>query len=66
VSSTCKSCKAAIKWVVLPSGKRMPVDAKGVSMVQLSADGERGTVIHVHASHFSTCPEAAQHRKTKP
>lgn len=66
MSATCRSCGAAITWVVLPSGKRMPVDAKGVPMVKLSDDDQRGTVIHVHASHFSSCPQADQHRKPKP
>lgn len=65
MSATCSSCGAPIKWVGLPSGKHMPVDAKSVSMVQLSTDGERGRVVRVHASHFSTCAHADQHRKAK-
>lgn len=61
----CTSCGAPILFVTLPSGKSMPVDARGSTLVRLSDDKTRGTMVHVHASHFSSCPNAAQHRKPK-
>jgi hypothetical protein len=60
--STCRSCGAAILWVVThPGGKRMPLDVPPVKRFVVE-DGEayqRDTYV----SHFATCPNAAQHRK---
>jgi hypothetical protein len=70
---TCKSCGAAIVWVVMfPSGARMPLDAKplrGLIRIELGVPDtghSRGKEAEpLHLSHFATCPNAAQHRKAK-
>lgn len=61
---TCRSCGAAIRWIVMVSGKRMPVDAKPAKLIVLDDMPEpRGAVVDCWTSHFATCPNAAQHRK---
>jgi hypothetical protein len=69
--ATCRSCGASIFWVVMPSGKRMPVD---------TVPSPRGTVVldgngcgHVDTgpgrakftSHFATCIHASKHRRSR-
>jgi hypothetical protein len=69
---TCRSCGAPIYWVVMfPSGKRMPIDVKPVAGLLTVEIGEPDTG-HVwnadeplYRSHFSSCPNAAQHRKPR-
>lgn len=70
----CRSCGAAIRWVLLPGGKRMPVDAapavdgsvllgaNDTASVLAVADRARCTA-PLYKSHFATCPQAAQHRR---
>jgi hypothetical protein len=54
----CKACGAAILWVEMASGKKMPLDAKAVSMVEVK---ERiGQVVQVYVPHWSTCPGAVK------
>jgi hypothetical protein len=75
-ASECRSCGALILWCEWPSGKRMPVDVAPAfdgnvvltlrrSENKLLAEKYVGTE-HVgrkrYASHFSTCPNASQHR----
>lgn len=48
--TTCRSCGDTIFWVLTKNMKRMPVDAFGD---------------HRGESHFSTCPQANQHRKPR-
>lgn len=63
----CRTCDAEILWVRMEdSGKGHPVNPKPVSMVQVTERGERtsGRVISVYESHFATCPQADEHRKT--
>jgi len=67
-TSECKSCGARIVWVVLPSGKSMPLDAVAATMFVLEPEGAqdgspRAKAIQVRASHFSSCPQAGQWRK---
>jgi hypothetical protein len=46
---TCRSCGRPIRWVQLPSGKRMPLDAlppvDGRGNVFVHSDGRRGLVL---------------------
>jgi len=64
----CKSCQAEIVWGVTDTGKRVPLDPSEKRFVRIYGhvpDGE----LHVrmkdtHLSHFATCPQADQHRKT--
>jgi hypothetical protein len=77
----CSSCSAEIFWAQLPSGRSMPVDAEptpdgnvvllhtpeGSIKARVLKKGERPTPgAPLRSSHFSTCPNAKQHRKAKP
>lgn len=62
MSTTCRSCGAAITWVEMESGKRMPLDLPEKRVVIVPSTG-KGRVMDAHTSHFATCPNAAQHRK---
>lgn len=57
----CKACGAPILWVEMASGKKMPLDARPVSMVEVKEG--IGQVIQVYQAHFATCPGAEQFRK---
>jgi hypothetical protein len=53
----CRSCRQTIIWFRTASGKNMPVDADTVKPDDDELDLSR------HVSHFSTCPQANQHRR---
>lgn len=55
----CRSCCAMIIWFTTESGKNMPVDAHTVEPDDEELDLTR------HVSHFATCPNSAQHRKSR-
>lgn len=64
----CKSCGAEIVWLKTCAGKNMPVN------VPKFADGEIAheavtTALEFNPyymiSHFSTCPNSNQHRRSK-
>jgi O-glycosyl hydrolase len=61
--ATCSGCGALIYWVVMRSGKRMPVD-RGREQRVVYLDGE-WRVLGSYKSHFASCPQAAQFRKAK-
>jgi hypothetical protein len=75
--SKCKSCGAEIVWVKTESGRTMPLDATPVDPVEVDRTciidngvAKFGAIDCRHdephyVSHFSTCPQAAQHRKEK-
>lgn len=66
MASTCKSCGAAIRWIEMASGKRMPVDEKPEKRIVLDDMPEpRGSVRDVFVPHWSTCPSADQHRRPR-
>lgn len=70
MASNCKSCNAAIIWVKTASGKLMPLDEApvgGTFLIEPSQPGMQPTAraVAVRKSHFSTCPQAAQHRKER-
>ena len=60
----CKSCNAEITWIKTEGGKNHPVDAKAtkrwVNVISLG-----WLLLDTHESHFATCPNADQHRKSK-
>ncbi|MBX9670486.1 MAG: hypothetical protein K2X93_22990 [Candidatus Obscuribacterales bacterium] len=60
--SECRSCNERIVWMKTSTGKNMPVDAE-----TLEPGDDEKTIFDTkrHTSHFSTCPNAAQHRKPK-
>ena len=69
--SKCRSCGADIVWAKTTKGKAIPLDPAPVEggNIYLSADdvalvttpGERP----LHVSHFTTCPQAAEHRRPR-
>jgi hypothetical protein len=73
----CRSCEWPIIWVVTEKGKNMPVDADPVTAprgfrLEDQGDGVPPLARYVphpapdeklYESHFSSCPNAAQHRK---
>jgi hypothetical protein len=77
--STCKSCGAAIRWArLLPSMKAHPLNAEPseggnidlaedtaavLTKGQLASARAKGSPLYT--SHFSSCPQAAQHRRAK-
>jgi hypothetical protein len=70
--SVCNSCGARIRWAVMPSGKRMPLDvtasASGNLVVvepqrMLVGFAQPGDSRPRYTSHFATCPNAAAHRR---
>lgn len=83
MQAKCRSCGAAILWVLTTAGKRMPLDATPTPDGTVSIDpGGRATVRtkddladvdraaalggprpRLYRAHFSTCPQAAQHRR---
>lgn len=71
----CKSCGAPIVWTVTSKGKSMPVDADPVRATRgfrlEEHDGEEVAAVftaepdpgeRLYVSHFSSCPNADQHR----
>jgi len=66
----CKSCGAEIIWVKTVNGKSMPVNIKKTVIMcesfDMPAPKEKIWLpISGHESHFSSCPNAAEHRKPK-
>jgi len=66
---TCKTCGAEILWIVTPTGKAHPVDAKPekrwVTVFSLDEDGgEEWALVDTYLTHFATCPQADQHRRS--
>ena len=57
----CHGCGALIYWVVLPSGKKMPLD-RGREVRVGYVEGKGFVTLGVYTSHFATCPEAKQFR----
>lgn len=53
----CRSCGAAIVWVVTTSRARMPCDDKIRTLVT-----DEGVIVRGRESHFATCPNANEHR----
>lgn len=78
-TSRCRSCEAEIIWTETTKGRKMPVDAEPATDRQakmlfvLSGEDpplamyampiDRAGDEPLYASHFSTCPNADQHRK---
>jgi len=57
----CRSCSAEIKWLLTAKGKNMPVD-----VIPVKVKLDNGNTFDAYESHFSTCPNADQHRKYEP
>jgi len=66
VVEPCASCKAPIVWAKMPSGKWSPFDSKPERRFLLKAGDDgvfRADAQPTYQSHFSTCPNAAHHRR---
>ena len=66
--SKCRSCGAKIIWATTERGKRMPLDAVADTRIVLEhRDGQPplARVVATYVSHFTTCPNAAEHRKKR-
>lgn len=76
MSDRCKSCGASIVWALTKDGKHIPIDnqpVKGGNLRMTSLGREPLTVevkpvepeIYGWVSHFATCPNADEHRKSR-
>lgn len=61
LATRCSSCQALIVWFRTASGKRAPVDEAST----LPTDAEHQLDMTRHKSHFATCPNANQHRRSR-
>lgn len=68
----CRSCGAPVVWVETVRGTRIPFNpplAIARTQETLLAGDDTRTIEHVDSavstSHFATCPDATQWRKTK-
>lgn len=77
--SACRSCGQEILWAVTAAkGRRIPLDPEpvpdgNVILVQVTTGVTEAVVLRAedrpaagkarYVSHFSTCPQAAQHRR---
>lgn len=74
-ATSCRSCGAAIFFGSAGTGKAMPLDATPDPVGRYVIDRGGGTCVALrvvtpadgaaprYSSHFSTCPNAAQHRR---
>lgn len=64
-TANCRSCDAAIVWMVTATGRRMPVDADTVDEADLEFVGGAPLFDQQlgHVSHFSTCPDHDKWRR---
>ena len=74
----CNSCRAEIIWIKTPAGKNMPVDATASDSGTVEIVNYPDARIHnkydaevariagkkLYTSHFATCPNARQHRRS--
>lgn len=62
--SNCGTCGAEIVWAITEAGKRMPLDAKPEKRFVVD-DADGCHLVDTYVSHFSTCPNAEQHRRAR-
>lgn len=72
--SACSTCGAPIWWAVTEAGKGIPIDAEPRPDGNMVL-GDKGMRPHLplfdddamprYVSHFATCPQADQHRRTR-
>lgn len=55
----CSSCNALIIWFMTAAGRPIPIDATSVRPEDLNLD------LTKHVTHFRTCPNSKQHRRTR-
>lgn len=70
----CSTCHRDIIWSISPNGARLPLDARPVTAYRLvepdilrQGDAPQAVkvedVVKVYVSHFTTCPQAAEHSR---
>lgn len=69
----CSSCGAEIMWAKTLGGKSIPLDMIAVANGNVYLTGDVAHVMHknetahinvpLYRTHFSSCPNAAKHRK---
>lgn len=52
----CRGCKMEIKWIITPSGKKMPIDTKQRSFYIIDSDGFPH-LFKGHEPHWATCKD---------
>jgi hypothetical protein len=76
-SPKCRSCEAPILWAETIKGRRIPIDrqpahdgnirledrGRFVPPIAHVLTGQIDTQLTRYRAHFSTCPDAAKHRK---
>ena len=63
----CKSCQAEIVWSTTEAGKAVPLNTppeKRFIMTIKHGEGESVKLVETWQSHFVTCPQAKEHRKS--
>lgn len=72
--AACSSCGRAIIWTTSPTGARLPLTAKPVTVYTLDESAEPPNALRrmlplgsapAYISHFVDCPNAAEHSKPK-
>lgn len=71
--SRCRSCGAAITWARSEDGRAMPIDKDPVAGGNLVVENGVARVAAPdlfdqrprHVSHFATCPQAKEHRRSR-
>jgi hypothetical protein len=63
--SKCRSCGAEIRWVMMDSGRKMPLDVKRITIIEEDPETGAARIVSGYQSHFSTCPNADMHRRSK-
>lgn len=75
--SRCRSCNAEIIWAITENGKKIPLDAEpvarpiGLFAIDTSTDPPLAVSTASerrepeYRSHFATCPNADQHRRSR-
>ena len=71
-TAKCRSCGAEIIWAQTEFGKLMPMDAEPTILPgAFTLESQDGTstkrarlVGRYYISHFATCPNAAEHRRS--
>ena len=59
----CRGCGATIDFIVMESGKKMPVNIlKPVKIIRRNERGI-GEVVEGYVSHFADCPKAKTFRR---
>ncbi len=62
----CKTCGQPIIWAKTQAGSAAPLNSGFKVLKTLYiGDGTRLQLLGPYASHFSTCPQANQHRKRR-